>query len=75
MEPTGADLDGVMIKAKEIALDRGAEASTGADIVLALSLLRPGSDSEQAREMIEEALTYCNDLSLIPPQWRSHISG
>ena len=64
---TGADLDGVMIKAKEIALDRGAEASTGADIVLALSLLRPGSDSEQAREMIEEALTYCNDLSLIPP--------
>jgi SpoVK/Ycf46/Vps4 family AAA+-type ATPase len=72
---TGADLDGVMIKAKEIALDRGAEASTGADIVLALSLLRPGSDSEQAREMIEEALTYCNDLSLIPPQWRSHISG
>lgn len=70
---TGADIDGVMIKASEIALDRGDGQVTASDIVTALSLLRPGSDSEQARAMIEEALSYCNDLSLVPQEWRSHI--
>ena len=70
---TGADLDGVLVKAQEIVLDRGASTPTAEDILLALSLLRPGSDSEQVQLMVKEALTYCNDLSLVPAEWRQHI--
>jgi ATP-dependent 26S proteasome regulatory subunit len=70
---TGADLDGVLVKAQEIVLDRGASTPTAEDILLALSLLRPGSDSEQVQLMVKEALTYCNDLSLVPAEWRQYI--
>lgn len=70
---TGADLDGVIIKASELALDAGRQALLGADLVEALTLLRPGSDFKQTQIMIDEALSYCNDLSLVPEQWRQRI--
>lgn len=71
---TGAEIEGLMIKAHEISLDRGAEGLHGDDILAALQVLRPSSDGDQIQEMIEEALRYCNDLSLVPPAWREHNS-
>lgn len=70
---TGADLDGVLIKASELSLDKDRGEITGEDILEALRLLRPGSDPEQTRGMIDTALSYCNDLSLVPPEWRNNI--
>jgi len=67
---TGADLDGVIIKAVELAHDGGRAAPTGKDILQALSLLRPSSNNDEVQEMIQIALTHCNDLSLIPAAWR-----
>jgi len=70
---TGAEIEGLMIKSHELALDRGGQAICGADILAALQVLRPSSDGAQIQEMIDEALRYCNDLSLVPPAWRDRV--
>jgi len=70
---TGAEIEGVMIKAKELALDRGVESVDGIDIIGALQVMRPSSNGQQIIEMTEEALRYCNDLSLVPPSWRERV--
>jgi SpoVK/Ycf46/Vps4 family AAA+-type ATPase len=76
---TGADLDGVMIKATEVALDRvdaggGDSQVTTADLLHALAMLKPSHDIQATDEMIRIALEYCNDLSLIPLSWRERAS-
>lgn len=67
---TGADLDGVMIKAIELAYDAGLQAPTGQTILQALSLLRPSSSGDEVKRMTDVALEHCNDLSLVPADWR-----
>lgn len=68
---TGADLDVVMQKANDVAADAGREGQVaGADILAALSVLRPSSDHGEVERMIDVALEHCNDLSIVPAQWR-----
>lgn len=69
---TGADLDGVRIKAHELAIDAQRTHLTLQDILTAFRVLRPSSDSKDAAEMTDMALAYCNDLSLVPAAWREH---
>lgn len=70
---TGADLDGVIIKASEIAFDNQRAAVTGADLLGALEVLRPSSGAQEIQEMITVALEHCNDLSLVPEAWRAEV--
>jgi SpoVK/Ycf46/Vps4 family AAA+-type ATPase len=70
---SGADLEGLIIKSREVALDRGVSEITGDDLLTALSLLRPSHNGDQVQNMIRQALTYCNDLSLVPEAWRDRI--
>jgi AAA+ superfamily predicted ATPase len=72
---TGADLDGVMVKAVELAYDDNRAAPRGSDILLALQLLRPSSGGDEVAQMIHVALEHCNDLSLIPMAWRARAAA
>lgn len=66
---TGADIDGVIVKAQELSMDAGSPTVRGTHLLQALDLIR-ASVSDETREMIEIALIHCNDLSLVPPKWR-----
>lgn len=70
---TGADMDGVMIKAAELALDEGHEHPQGRHIIQALQCLRPSHSSAEVGKMIDAALAHCNDLSLVPEEWRQRV--
>lgn len=72
---TGADIDAVVVKAVEIAYDRGAEAPQAQDILQALDLLRPSSSGNEVMQMIAVALEHCNDLSLVPQAWRARAQN
>lgn len=71
---TGADLDGVLIKAFEIAQDAGEELG-GPHLLGALAALRPSASSEDVQLMTAAALEHCNDLTLIPPAWRERAGA
>lgn len=67
---TGADLEGVLVKASELAFDAGREHPQLSDLELAAELLVPVGDSER-EQMVEEAIRYCNDRSLLPGAYAS----
>lgn len=67
---TGADLDGALIKAYELALDEDKEWADGEHVIRALRLIRP-SHSAETQQMVDEALRHCNDLSLLAPMWHA----
>lgn len=69
---TGADLEGVALKAREIAWDDQRDLLTAEDLLQALAQLRPSHAGSEVRHMIDQALLHCNDLSLVPPAWRQH---
>lgn len=67
---TGADLEGVVLKARELGWDAGRDQLLIGDLLEALSLLRPSHAGPEVRHMADQALLHCNDLSLVPPAWR-----
>jgi SpoVK/Ycf46/Vps4 family AAA+-type ATPase len=67
---TGADLEGVLIKATELAWDKGLKQIDANILLEALSWIRPSSSEKEVERMILASLEYCNDLSLVAPNWR-----
>lgn len=62
---TGADLDGVLVKAAELAFDAGRQVPQLSDLELAAQLVVPVG-AEERDAMVAEAIRYCNDRSLLP---------
>jgi ATP-dependent 26S proteasome regulatory subunit len=67
---TGADLEGVLVKAAELAYDAGRDTPQLSDLELAAQLLVPVG-AEEREQMVEEAIRYCNDRSLLPAAYRT----
>lgn len=70
-EYTGAELEALILKASEVAEDSGSNEIKWKHFEHALRSYRP--TTQDIRKMTQLALDECNDLDLLPPEWREKI--
>lgn len=68
---TGAEIEALTLKASEVAEDNGSDIVTSAHIQYALDVYRP--TTQQIDEMTRLAIAECNDLDLLPVEYRERI--
>lgn len=68
---TGAEIEALTLKASEVAEDNGSDVVTNAHIQYALDVYRP--TTQQIDEMTRLAIAECNDLDLLPVEYRERI--
>ncbi len=69
---TQAEIENIVIKAREISLREGKSKITFSDLNKALSFIKP-FNSENIREMIDISIKECNDLEFMPPGYSKDL--